>query len=71
MRVEIIKSCLIQSILIKEGEAGPKNSFAEKVEPLYEKLLYHAKEEYEKNEKPKLLKELQNSDKRKHEKLFK
>jgi len=56
--------------LVTEGEAGPKNSFIEKVEPEYEKLLYAIKDEYEHNEKPKLLKELQEQDKKKHDKLL-
>jgi hypothetical protein len=59
MRVEIIKSCFVQRLLITESEAGPKNGFIEKVEPVYEKMLYACKDEYDQNEKPKLLKELQ------------
>jgi hypothetical protein len=58
MRVEMIKSCFVQSLVIKESEAGAKNSFIEKVEPEYEKLLLACKNEYESNEKPILLKEL-------------
>ena len=45
--------------MISESEAGPKNAFIETIEPEYEKLLYACKDEYESNEKPKLLKELQ------------
>ena len=70
MRVEILKSCFVQRLLITEGEAGPKNGFIEKIEPVYEKMLYACKDEYEANEKPKLLKELQEQDKKKHEKLL-
>tara|TARA_B110000285_G_C15066602_1_gene585488 strand:+ start:784 stop:960 length:177 start_codon:yes stop_codon:yes gene_type:complete len=58
MRVEIIKSCFVQRLLITESEAGPKNSFIEKVEPEYEKILMTCKNEYEQIEKPILLKEL-------------
>jgi hypothetical protein len=45
--------------LISESEAGPKNGFIETVEPVYEKILYACKDEYESNEKLKLLKELE------------
>jgi len=47
MRVEIVKSCFVQRLLVTEGEAGPKNGFIEKVEPVYEKFIKDIKEEYE------------------------
>ena len=36
LRVEIIKSCFVQRLLITESEAGPKNGFIEQIEPVYE-----------------------------------